>query len=242
MPGSVQVVVLCWDKVLDNVMDITRSISAANYKKTVIYASNNPLPTVEGWDWVQVPADYYYAQQFAEAVRVATEDILLVIVGDISYEDWEGAIATCARRYDEHGQVGVWGATDPTSLWERPGVHISALGDRLDIVAQTDCSVWAMSRPIYERLKAADFSRNIYGWGIDWLAIAYGYSLGLLAVRDRRVVVQHPAGTGYNEKAARQQMLAFLEQMTPQEAVYYTMLTKYVLPIMPWGDRPGALD
>ena len=241
MPHSIQVVVLCWDKVIDNVLSLAHQIRDLPYKKTVVYATERACPQVDGWKWVQVPNDFYYSQQFSAAVDVATEDILLIIVGDISYDDWEGAIATCVQRYDDFGELGVWGATDPTSLWERPGVHIAALDDGLDVVAQTDCSVWAISRPIYSRLKNVDFSRNKYGWGIDWLAISHGYSLGLLAVRDRRVVVKHPAGTGYNEKEARQQMLDFIEQMTPLESVYYTMLTKYVRPIMPWGDRPGAV-
>jgi hypothetical protein len=221
---------------------ITNSIEPIKCKKTVIYATNNPCKNIEGWNCIQVPESFYYSEQFREAIKVATEDILLIIVGDISYSDWRQAVATCAQRYDEHDRVGVWGATDPTSLWERPGVHIAALCDGLDVVAQTDCSVWAISRPIYERLKNADYSRNKYGWGIDWLAISHGYSLGLLAVRDKHVVVNHPTGTGYDEKEARKQMMEFIEQMSSVESVYYTILTKYVSPIMPWGDRPGAID
>lgn len=242
MVKSVQIIVLCWDKVIENVMEITNSLRELDCKKTVIYATDRDMPTGAGFNWIRVPDDFYYAQQFSEALKYATEDIVLIVVGDISYRDWPEAVETCVRRFDEQEQVGVWGATDPTSLWERPGVHIATLADGLDVVAQTDCSVWAMSRPVYERLKAADFSQNKYGWGIDWLAIVYAYSRGLLAVRDRTVVVQHPAGTGYNEKAARRQMLDFLGQMSQLEAVHYNILTKYVSPIMPWGDRPGAVD
>lgn len=242
MTKSIQITVLCWDKVIDNVMEIARSIENLDCIKTVIYATDRSMPVGISVDWVRVPNEFYYAEQFREALEYATEDILLVVVGDISYRDWTEVVATCVRRFEDHERVGVWGATDPTSLWERPGVHIASLAEGLDVVAQTDCSVWAMSRDVYQRLRTADFSQNKYGWGIDWLAIVHAYSQGQLAVRDRTIVVHHPAGTGYNEKAARRQMLDFLSQMSPLESIHYNILTKYVSPIMPWGDRPGAVE
>jgi len=86
-------------------------------------------------------------------------------------------------------------------------------------VRQTDGIVWAMSERVIDRMRQADYSGNRLGWGIDGMAIAFAYANNMLVLRDTALLVDHPRGQGYGQEEATEQLMWFLNQMTPQEKI-----------------------
>jgi hypothetical protein len=160
-------------------------------------------------------------------LKEVKEDVLLQIQGDVSCEDWPALVATCAQRFAEYPNLGLWSPDIDNTPWPTAGVSAGEIqGTPLALVAQTDSIVWAMRRPIYERLQQLDLQANNLGWGVDWAALTFAYSNGLIAVRDRAVRIHHPAGTGYDQVQANQQMRVFLSRLTLSEKAIFVILTK----------------
>ena len=78
------------------------------------------------------------------------------------------------------------------------------------------------------RMRSIDYSRNLYGWGIDWVFMAFTYANKLFAVVDPRVRVQHPESHGYSQETALAQMQDFLKQLGPSEYVQYALLSSHI--------------
>jgi hypothetical protein len=66
-------------------------------------------------------------------------------------------------------------------------------------------------RSILDKVYPVDLELNRLGWGLD---VCKGYACktaGLRCVVDDRITVHHETGTGYSTKAARSQMLAWMD-------------------------------
>lgn len=87
----------------------------------------------------------------------------------------------------------------------------------LSIVAQTDFTVFALTREIVDRMRKANYEGNIFGWGIDLMFNYYTYSIGKISVVDKGLLVYHPHTTEYSGEAATPQLVKFLQQLTPAE-------------------------
>ena len=87
------------------------------------------------------------------------------------------------------------------------------------LVTQSDGIVFAMSKPIMERMKKADLTKNPYGWGIDTMVNCCCHAQGLFSIIDRDTAVHHPWGAGYERDKAMAGMKVFLQQLTPEEEV-----------------------
>lgn len=176
-----------------------------------------------------MPDELYYGGKCAKALEFNTADIHLQIQADASCADWAGLVRRCRTVHTEIPAVGVWAPEVDYTFWHSSSVTLSRWKTgELRVVAQTDSIVWSLSRQVVSRLRVLDFTANTFGWGIDWAAVAYALSHGLLAVRDPSVQVHHPRGTGYDSDLAARQMQLFLEQLTPQEGAVQTALSAFV--------------
>jgi len=88
--------------------------------------------------------------------------------------------------------------------------------------------VFSLKRPIIERMKQARYDNNLYGWGIDWMFIAYAFQSNLLVAVDTMVHVTHPVGAGYRTQEAYAQMQTFLGQLSVHEWLQFKVLEQYV--------------
>jgi len=147
--------------------------------------------------------------------------VLLQIQADAHVDDWAHLISRCRFAFTTHPEVGVWGPNVDYSMWSTDRVLIGDFDPENSLVSvrQTDGIVWALAEPVIERMRAADYSGNRLGWGIDSLAIAWAYANNMLVVRDTSITVDHPRGQGYGHEEAAQQLDWFLEQFSPQERI-----------------------
>ena len=95
------------------------------------------------------------------------------------------------------------------------------------IVAQTDGIVFCMNSDVVKRLCRANLQRNIYGWGIDQMAVAFAYANGMIAVVDESFFVRHPKSRGYPSDVAGVQWREFLDQLTMHEQIQHRLLFSY---------------
>jgi hypothetical protein len=212
------IVVFCWPRVLQNVLKICDQLQHFDCRKTVLDASGTAALTVPGWEWLAVDPGLYYGGQFELASQLVSADVFMPIVGDIECEDWTAVVSLCRERFAAFQSLGVWSAELDNTAWRTDRMAVCQIPNtEMYVVGQTDCCVWAIARPIMDRLRMMDLSMNNLGWGIDWAAAVTCYAQGLLAVRDKRVCLHHPAGRGYQTEAATRQMHLFLGQLTLSE-------------------------
>lgn len=227
--SDLHIVVLCWPKVIDNVLRICERLRGEACRKTVIDASGGAPRSVTGWEWLAIDPSAYFGRQFAAALRIATGSTILNIVGDMECDDWPAVVSACSRAFVTLPYLGVWSAEIDHTAWPTDQVAIQRIGGtELFVVSQTDCCVWALHPAVTERLRTLDFSWNNLGWGIDWTAIVACYGRGRIAVRDRSVTIHHPPSKGYDFDAAKAQMFQFLEQLTPPEKALLNVIYRSV--------------
>ncbi len=77
-------------------------------------------------------------------------------------------------------------------------------------------------------MKQLDYSKNIYGWGIDWFAAAYAHSEGMALVMDNTISIKHPIDRGYDSAAALGQIKSFLDQMDLKERIQHGMIISHI--------------
>lgn len=227
--GPFHIILFCWPRVVPNVLEICRQLERFDCRKTVIDASPGPAPDIAGWAWTKIDPDAYYGSQFESAMTVMDEDACLLIVGDMECDDWTAAATICRARLTRFPEIGVWSAEVDHTGWPTALTRVRLLsGTDMQIVRQTDCCVWALRRPIIDRLRQLNFAGNSLGWGIDWAAMAICYGNGMLPVRDPAVSIHHPPGTNYPTDDAQRQMNVFLEQLTDGEKALVQMITELI--------------
>ena len=174
----------------------------------------------------------YWGDKFSNCLQQvalnADTDVMLLIHADCSSEDWAGMVRRCRQKMGAYSTIGLW-----APLVEGAGISLEltramASDDSLSLVSYVDGLVFAITRPVIQRLQQYDFSRNKFGWGIDWAICAFAVTNNMLVVVDSSVRATHPPGRGYEASEARDQMVVFCQQMTPQEKVYFVMASSHV--------------
>jgi hypothetical protein len=221
--------VISWPGQEDSAAGIAQQVRSAADHVTVIHSCRDDLPLPDRPDWVQLPDAHFYGEKYRRSLALNQGEVMLHIHADAWCADWAALVQRCRQAYLQVPTLGVWGANTEFTPFHFDEVRIGAEGDHnLVPVAQTDSVVWSVSAPVMARLRHLDFSPIPLGWGIDWAAIAYCLAHGLLVVRDRQAVVQHPQGSGYDRLLASRQMVAFLAQLAPAERVALELASGYV--------------
>jgi len=178
---------------------------------------------------VKVDNEWYWGRKFQYCLKHCKEDILLIIHADTECSNWRDVIQRCSDSFDALVDLGVYSPEIDYTFWSLDKTAIEGMpGGMLVKVAQTDGIVFALKRPVWERLKALDYESNNLGWGIDWAAMAYCYANNLFAAVDRGIKVIHPKSTGYNTQEAKQLENRFLNQLTNAEKGVLKNLIDYV--------------
>ncbi len=220
-PG-LHVVLISWDGQHEAALAIARAVVPALRRRdrlSVIYSNRANRDEHGPGDWVKVPQDWYFGPKFACSLKLARDaDVMLQIQVDALSDDWPGLVARLRAALRGRRRLGIWApAVDWTPYPLRAAVLDRVPGGTLYHVAQTDGIVWALTRPVLDRLGRLDFGDNNLGWGIDYVAIA-------LARGDRREVlcetgltVRHPRTRGYADAGAEVGMTAFIDRLPPDE-------------------------
>jgi hypothetical protein len=222
--------IFCWPGQVENARRIRDAVAAHVDRLAVIDASGEKAPDTDA-AWLCVDPLYFYGHQFREALSLFEGDVLLQIQADASSDDWPLLVETCRTRFRALPRLGVWGPEIDHTFWatEQVKLYDVAGGDVVG-VAQTDCIVWALHEQVVSFLKTLDFDDNNYGWGVDWAAIGYALNVHRRVLRDCRVAVRHPKGSGYAHASARIGMKKFLARLPLDVAVQCRLLLKAYAP------------
>jgi hypothetical protein len=220
--------IICWAGKEDNVEKIASSLVGVADEVTVIYSTQDESERNGSGTWIQVPNDWFYGKKFQRTLEMSKADVTLQIQGDVSCSDWKHLIERCRLAYETMPGLGVWAPEVNGTWWDTEAVTIHPhAGKQLISVSNTDGIIWSFSRPVYERLSQLEYGMNNFGWGVEVFAIAHAYTNNMLVVRDTATEVVHPLGTGYAKDEAYRQMLAFMDQCTPQELVMHLLVLGY---------------
>ena len=220
--------IISWSGRHEKAAMIATAVAATSNAVTVVYSSPDEQPAPKfPCPAIRRPNRLLWEDKFRAALNACRSDILLIIHADCETDDWSKVPASCRKAFTDVPRAAVWSPLIDGTIHNitRTLIHDIA-GTDYAVVTQTDGIVFAITRPVMERMKKAVLDRNPHGWGIDTMMNCYAYSKGMFSIIDRGVAVHHPAGSGYDRSEAQSQMNIFLEQLTPEEeAIYQFMRT-----------------
>lgn len=211
---------------------IAEALHGVGESLSIVYSDPDPQ-TAPAADCRLIRRDdaLFWADKFSACLAHLDRDadLLLVIHADCDCDDWAALARTCRDAHTEYPRIAVWA---PLITFTPYPLKHTLLGRFFDtpmkLVAQTDGIVFSLSKAAIARMRAIDYRKNLYGWGIDWVFMAFTYANKLFAVVDPRVPVRHPESHGYPQHNANALMQDFLKQLGPSEYVQYALLSSHI--------------
>ncbi len=227
---DIQILIISWANQHQNAASIAVAVRSIVQDVAIVYSDPDPSLSIPAeCPLIRRPDNLFFGDKFKACLDAYRSDLMLVIHADCTCDDWAGLVRKCRAAMSAYARIGVWAPLiDYTgfSLARTRIGEIPACG--LSLVAHTDSIVFAMPRPVIERMQAAAYEQNVYGWGIGWLAVAHAYANRKYAVVDRSISVRHPRPRGYSSGDAAKQREEFLQQMLPEEVIQYRLLQSHM--------------
>ena len=226
-PVKIHAVIYSWPAVHANAFAIARQLAAHVHKVSVVACTDTPLAPEPDLDVVLLDNSAYFGRQFEKTIEVFDGEVLLQIAADTATDSWATVAGQCAARFQNNPKVAIWTPDIDGTTWPNSRVFLYRTEDpNLIGIVQTDCIVWAMSRPIVDFLKTLDYSRTPLGWGIDWAAIAHAYANNLRVLRDLSVKIHHRiGGSGYDRAEADRQKNHFLSALCDDDKIQLQLMS-----------------
>ena len=175
--------------------------------------------------WHHIGDSAYFTEQWNKALELFDGDILFHIQADASYPDFAEMFERCRFAVARHN-CGVYAPNVDYTNWKYNRRKLRRLDDDLLEVPQTDCTCWAITREVLDRLPSVDPRVCKFGWGIDFLAITTARALNKRVARDYRFHVAHPRSTGYDTAEAGRQLLPVIQSLPPELRRIFVSLQK----------------
>jgi hypothetical protein len=227
---SIHVFVVSWHGKHDNAERIIRAVASQSNSVSVVYSDpDNDISPVFSCPAIRRPNDLFFGDKFQACIDSCNADILLIICADCNCDAWSEVPERCRRAIEQIPDIGVWAPLIDFTDWCLDRTEIDRIPNSpFSIVAQTDTIVFGLTRRIANRMREADLEANVYGWGIDRMFNDYTYSIGMISVVDRNVIVKHPSKTEYSFRDASIQETEFLKQLTAAERDQSSLLDAIV--------------
>ncbi len=233
---SCDIYVISWFGQHQNAIEIAEQLRGLPFKVTIIYSDPDSECQIKYERSIRRPNDLFWGDKFKACIDDSDSDLILVIHADCVVDSWRKLATRAVEVLSRNSQIGVWA---PYIEWpSKPprATFINAIKPGPFIFsAWTDSLIFALRRPIVERMKAAKYEENIYGWGICYMFMACALSFGQLTIVDTSLKVIHKPGRGYPSDKAANQREEFLKQLTPAESTINNLLyqiierNKYIL-------------
>lgn len=226
----IHVFIIGWEGKLERARAIATALAGMAPRVTVVYSNAAEMDVDGPGEWVRVPNTDFFGRKFRRCLDLFEGDIFLLIHADTDFSDWPALVQRCKDSFAAIPEMGVWAPDFTNTHWTTPKVTILPV-DRLAglvSVAQTDGIVFAMPKPVIARLRRLDYDDNNMGWGIDFAAIAYARTTGMLVCRDMTLTVGHEQSRGYRGAAAAEQMRQFYTQLSDAERDQVHLLGSYI--------------
>lgn len=218
--------IISWAGRHEKAAAIAKAVASTSNTVTVVYSDPDenqapkfPCPAIRR------PNSLLWEDKFRATLHACRSDILLVIHADCECDDWSKVPSSARKTFADVPRAAVWSPLLDGTIHNitRTLIH-DIKGTDYSVVSQTDGIVFAITRPIMERMKKAVLDKNPHGWGIDTMINCCSYSKAMLSIVDRGMAVHHPQGSGYDRSEAQHQMNSFLEQLTPEEETIYQFM------------------
>ncbi len=227
---DIRVCIISWTGKHDKAKSIYKSLKNSVQKLTIIYSDQDPNFCFEDeYSSTKTSNELFWADKFKTSIDTFTENVLLIIHADCECENWKLLFKKCENAFSANEKLGIW--TPKTTGTVFPGEItkiLSSSDEKLFYVAYIDGIVFAVNRKIGNRMKQLDYSKNVYGWGIDWFAAAYAHSEGMALVMDNTISINHPTDRGYDSAIALEKMKSFLDQMDFKERIQYSLILSHI--------------
>jgi SAM-dependent methyltransferase len=228
--AGIHVFIISWTGKHQSSLHIANEIKSLVERTTVIYSDKDPSLVIPENDFETIKVDnsWYWGKKFQACLQRCGADILLIIHADTECQNWQYLIERCRDGFEKHKNMGVYSPEIDYTFWSLDKTATEDIpGESLTKVVQTDGIVFALSKPVWQRLADLEYETNNLGWGIDWAAMAYCYANNLFAAVDRDVKVQHPKSTGYDSREAKALENRFLGQLSINEKTILKNLVDY---------------
>lgn len=159
--------------------------------------------------WVNLDPQNYFTSKWQEALKRFTGDVLFNIQADVTVPDMAALFAAAEAAF-RTGQTGMYAPNVAYTYWMFDPVLLPRYADGLHAVPQTDTLCWFLDSQVIRGTRYPLPEANRYGWGLDALSVATCLRLGVRVVRDYRLRVDHPQGTGYSSDRAFEELQALL--------------------------------
>lgn len=179
---------------------------------------------------VRRPNHLFWADKFTACLERCDTNAMLLIQADSYCDDWPDLVRRCRRVLTAVHQSAVWAPyIDGTPYGSDVATFGRVTGDGAWAAAQTDGIVLGLARPVLDRLRQARLDGNLYGWGIDQVAVAAVYADGRMAAIDLSRRVVHPPARGYPTEVAHSQWQTFLLQFSAAEQEWHDALWLFLM-------------
>lgn len=219
---KIEVHIISWTGKHQNAINIAEAIHCAD-EKLIVYSDVDGGFKIEGnFKAVKTNNELYWGDKFRQCIDDFKSDVLLIIHADCKTDNWNDIVMHCKNAYESKMDLGLWA---PLTYGTAFPVELTAINNdknaEFSEVNYIDGIVFGLNSKIIERMKSLDYSKNIYGWGIDWFAASVSFALGFRNEVDKTVAIHHPVDRGYKSDDARNQMRVFMKQLTFREASIY---------------------
>lgn len=202
--------IVCWDSVHQNVLNIENEFIKNSIPHKIINSGFNKKD-----NWINV-GDIRYYRQFIKAVQDfdINYEYMLFLCGDVSYENWNAFIErskVCLSTYD----LGLYAPHLTHEPWSENTCKISEVNvdKNINIAVQTDGIVVFIKKDIVLMLKEffkyleskIDISTMTSGWGLDLVWCSYAIHNNMAILRDKKNILNHPAGSSYDHGKATEE-------------------------------------
>lgn len=225
---TIHAFVISWPGQHAKAVSVAKSIDSVADKVSIVYSDADPKFEINAdFDLIRRPNYLYFGDKFKACIDQFDGDLLMIIHGDCSCSDWAELVLKCKQAYSSINKIGVWSPLIDHTFHNILRTYVATIDNTsLHIVAQTDGIVLCITKSIVNRMRLANYDKNVYGWGITWMITSYAYSINNFSVIDSSILVQHPAGSGYPTEIADLQKTEFIKQFTLDELIQYTLLNR----------------
>lgn len=227
---SIHIFIISWIGQHENAAAIRRALGSHFENVTIVYSDPDASVSFDtGFDQIRRPSDLYWSDKFETCIDTCQSELMLIIHADCKTHDWLALCQRCCRIMTDNNFIAVWSPRIDGTYFDLAKTKIATIDNsRLSIAAQTDGMVFAVTRPVLQRMRRADYTKNIYGWGINWMICCCAFTMNKLVVIDETFTVVHPQGRGYDSDEAMRMKTEFLKQLTMTEVIQYRLLSGHI--------------
>lgn len=230
MKIKTDIFIISWFGQHENAVKIAGEVAGDGRRVTIVYSDpDDKLQLSCHCLTLRRPNNLYFGDKLRACLSEFDADVFLLIHADCTSDSWQAVVSQCERTFMENPRVAIWSPEIDYSWYNLDKIWVADTRvAQFKIVAHTDSIVWGLRPGVVERLKKADYNKNIYGWGAASMAAAFAFANKMYAALDCSVKVYHPSPRGYPTDAAARQRLEFLNQLTEPEFIQLTLLQSHM--------------